>query len=127
MRPKHIHLIHTISYLPSLEKEHRLLYPVLAQHPCARFLEAVAHRYAEEMNDSKHEPIPEIDPNNEPNPTTPQGESAGPDSVDQYMRHVGRTLYEIIRDWVKEQERVKSAETNEPALKAGDVLEGRTT
>lgn len=32
----------------------------------------------------------------------------GSDEVDEYMRHVGRTLYEIIRDWLQDQQAVKA-------------------
>lgn len=38
------------------------------------------------------------------------------DSVDEYMRHVGRTLYEIISDWRKEQQALKAGTPRPPAL-----------
>lgn len=52
-----------------------------------------------------------------------QPAAAEPDVVDEYMRHVGRTLYEIIRDWLKEQQALKASA--EPAPKLNDrVAEG---
>lgn len=39
------------------------------------------------------------------------------DEVNEYMRHVGRTLYEIIRDWVQEQQALKANAEYMPPMK----------
>lgn len=70
-----------------------------------------------EMNDLKTKGIRPI--NEEITEAESQSESAEPDAVDQYMRHVGRMLYEIIRDWVKVQGESKKSELNEPGAPEG--------
>lgn len=52
-------------------------------------------------------------------------ESTEPDPVDEYMRHVGKTLYKIIRDWVREQktetDELRDLESEETKLAKGDT------
>lgn len=44
--------------------------------------------------------------------------------VDDYMRHVGRTLYEIIHDWLQEQKAIKAGLEHKTVLKEETAEEG---
>lgn len=80
------------------------------------------------MNDS--DPVIEL-ARNEGNPIVPEANCPAPQmdphEVDNYMRDAARMLYNILRDYLKDQHVVEKSSGNRSPEEAMRVVKGRTS